>query len=178
MTVEEFILLVESFHPEPTKGCIFVEGPSPSTFRNRRYHFRSNKMGPHPRINGKQRPGSIIVLEYKLGRSILTGMLACHTCDNSRCVNKDHLYEGTPKENSRDMVERKRHWAHTKPWVVASGDRNGMNTHPEKNIFNTEEFKKKTRERNIARNKAFEWTPERRAKIAESNRKRGWHHDD
>jgi DNA invertase Pin-like site-specific DNA recombinase len=42
-------------------------------------------------------------------------MIACHTCDNPRCVNPDHLYVGTDLDNSRDAVERGR---------LAVGERN------------------------------------------------------
>lgn len=31
-----------------------------------------------------------------------------HTCDNRACVNPDHLYLGTNKQNSNDMVSRNR----------------------------------------------------------------------
>lgn len=31
-----------------------------------------------------------------------------HACDNRKCVNPNHLREGTHKENSQDMVKRKR----------------------------------------------------------------------
>lgn len=33
----------------------------------------------------------------------------CHTCDNPKCFNPDHLFIGTLKENTRDMLLKKRH---------------------------------------------------------------------
>jgi hypothetical protein len=40
---------------------------------------------------------------------IPAGMLVCHTCDNPRCVREDHLFLGTVKDNSQDMLRKGRH---------------------------------------------------------------------
>lgn len=36
------------------------------------------------------------------------GMYVCHTCDVPLCVNPEHLYAATPKQNQADMYARKR----------------------------------------------------------------------
>jgi hypothetical protein len=51
-----------------------------------------------------------VALEQKLGRPLLPGMQALHTCDNPPCRNPEHLYEGTQKQNIADVLARGHHF--------------------------------------------------------------------
>lgn len=39
---------------------------------------------------------------------IRPGMFICHTCDNPPCVNPNHLFEGTMKDNMQDRNQKGR----------------------------------------------------------------------
>ena len=47
------------------------------------------------------------VFQMKYGE-IHKGLFVCHTCDNPACLNPDHLFLGTQKDNMMDMVKKGR----------------------------------------------------------------------
>lgn len=57
-------------------------------------------------VHGKKIISHRFSLELKLGHPIAG--VACHQCDTPRCINPDHLFDGTVRENIRDCVSKGR----------------------------------------------------------------------
>lgn len=63
--------------------------------------------------------------------SIPSGMLVCHSCDNRKCVNPEHLFLGTIQDNNKDMCSKNRqakglsNGAATMPHRIRRGEANG-----------------------------------------------------
>ena len=48
-----------------------------------------------------------IVYQLKHGK-ITNGLFVLHKCDNRKCINIDHLFLGTAKDNTQDMISKDR----------------------------------------------------------------------
>ena len=62
-------------------------------------------------IGGKRKnfSGSRVAYSYAVG-PIPDRLLACHKCDNPKCVNPNHIFLGTQSDNITDMAAKKRGW--------------------------------------------------------------------
>lgn len=97
-----------NYIPEPNTGCYLFLG-----------HCGSHGYGRVQSGKGPNRKSEMLhrVVWKKAGREIPDGMLICHKCDTPSCINLDHLFLGTEKDNRDDMYRKGRQ---------AKGERHGQ----------------------------------------------------
>ncbi|MBV8666706.1 MAG: HNH endonuclease [Burkholderiaceae bacterium] len=95
---------------EPSGCWQWVGAKKPTGYGN--FYMNSRYMGAH-------------CASYLLfSGEIQEGKFVCHKCDNPSCVNPEHLFLGSPKENMRDMMSKGR----------AIGIAQGEEAHPESKL--------------------------------------------
>jgi hypothetical protein len=68
--------------------------------------IRTPKGRPRVSYDHQRRLASRVVLAIHRGLDIEdTQSLVCHTCDNEKCYNPNHLYIGDKSSNARDVYK-------------------------------------------------------------------------
>lgn len=62
---------------------------------------------------GQLRVGRTIAFAHRIAYELFVGLIpnglyVCHHCDVKQCVNPDHLFLGTAKDNTQDMIRKGR----------------------------------------------------------------------
>jgi hypothetical protein len=68
-------------------------------------YFIDKSGKPRARIGGRH--AARVLWERKFG-PIAKGLYVCHKCDDGMCVNLDHIFIGTQKDNMQDAVKKGR----------------------------------------------------------------------
>jgi HNH endonuclease len=98
--------------------------------------------------DGRRTGAHRVAYEYTNG-PIPYGLLACHHCDNRKCVRPDHLFLGTQKDNMRDWTKKGKNILINHPELMKRGDDHWLR----QNDARAKKWKKKMSQRQIARHR-------------------------
>ena len=59
-------------------------------------------------VSGRKKKATRVSWEIHNGKPFPEGMSACHSCDNPRCVNPNHIWPGLHQENMADASNKGR----------------------------------------------------------------------
>ncbi len=90
--------------------------------------MKSNGYGQFKTLNKKWLHAHRYSYELFVGK-IIKNMCVLHQCDNRKCVNPNHLWLGTKKDNTQDMINKNR-----KVVLALKGEMNGMSKLKEQDI--------------------------------------------
>jgi hypothetical protein len=76
-------------------------------------------------FNGRVMPAHRAVYQDFFQVALTKEQHVCHKCDNRKCVNPEHLFVGSQKDNMQDCLRKGRHASMTKPNCYARGSRCG-----------------------------------------------------
>jgi hypothetical protein len=102
----------DRYIPEPNSGCWLWLGDLNKGGYGI-FHLGKERVGNRYR---KVRIGAHRLSWELYHGSIPHGLWVLHKCDVTGCVNPDHLFVGTPKDNTDDMVSKGRHCHGERHW--------------------------------------------------------------